>query len=168
MPDAPLAYPLTVFYDASCPLCREEIETLKARDCDDRLRLVDCSAAAFDERTCSAQGVTRTMMMGRIHARDVAGRWLVGLDVFAAVYGAAGFRRLARIYGSRRLRPLLDRAYPWIATHRYALSRFGLPRLFRLFAGGARPQSTASPDCAACVRPAASPLLPHRDDSGAR
>jgi predicted DCC family thiol-disulfide oxidoreductase YuxK len=162
MPDATLTYPLTVYYDASCPLCRTEMETLKARDCDDRLRLVDCSAAAFDARTFAAQGVTRTMMMERIHAHDVAGRWLVGLDVFAVVYGAAGFPRLARLYGSRRLRPLLDRAYPWIATHRYALSRFGLPRLFHLFA---RPPSTASRDCAACTRPVAPPP---EDDSRVR
>jgi predicted DCC family thiol-disulfide oxidoreductase YuxK len=160
VPDATLSYPLTVYYDASCPLCRAEMETLKARDCDDRLRLVDCSAAAFDARTCAAQGVSRTMMMERIHARDVAGRWLVGLDVFAAVYGAAGFHVLARIYGSRRLRPLLDRAYPWIAAHRYALSRFGLPRLFRLSARGTRPMSTASRACAACARPAAPPPSP--------
>ena len=167
MPDATLAYPLTVYYDASCPLCRAEMETLKARDCDDRLRLVDCSAAAFDARATAAQGVTRTMMMERIHARDVAGRWLVGLDVFAAVYGAAGLHGLARIYGSRRLRPLLDCAYPWIAAHRYALSRLGLPRFFHLLARGTRPVSTASRDCAACVRPVAPPPLPG-NDPGAR
>jgi predicted DCC family thiol-disulfide oxidoreductase YuxK len=161
MPDATLTYPLTVYYDASCPLCRTEMEALKARDCDDRLRLVDCSAAAFDAGTVAAQGVTRTMMMERIHARDVAGRWLVGLDVFAAVYGATGFPRLARLYGSRPLRPWLDRAYPWIAAHRYALSRFGLPRLFHLLARRTRPPSTASRDCAACVRPVAPP----QDDS---
>jgi len=163
MPDATLAYPLTVYYDASCPLCRAEMETLKARDCDDRLRLIDCSTAAFDARTCAAQGVTRGMMMERIHARDVAGRWLVGLDVFAAVYDAAGFHGLARIYGSRRLRPWLDRAYPWIAAHRYALSRFGLPRLFHLLARRTRPISPASSGCAACKRTVAAP----EDDSGA-
>jgi predicted DCC family thiol-disulfide oxidoreductase YuxK len=154
--DAP-HYPLTVYYDASCPLCRAEMETLKARDDGDRLQLVDCSAAAFDAATCAAQGVTRSMMLERIHARDAAGRWRSGLDVFAAVYGAAGFPRLARLYGSRRLRPLFDRAYPWIAAHRYALSRFGLPRLFHLFARGTRPLSIASRDCAACARPAPPP-----------
>ena len=159
MPDPTLAYPLTVYYDASCPLCRAEMETLKARDGDDRLRLVDCSAAAFDATTCAAQGVTRTMMMERIHARDASGRWLVGLDVFAAVYGAAGFPRFARIYASRWLRPLLDRAYPWIATHRYALSRFGLPRLFDLFARRTPPNSPSSA-CTACARHVGPPPSP--------
>ena len=132
------AYPLTVYYDASCPLCRSEMETLKARDTGDVLRLVDCSVPAFDDAACAADGVTRPMMMARIHARDADGRWLRGVDVFALVYRAAGFTALARIYGSRPLRPLFDRLYPWIADHRYLLTRCGLPRLFRWLAPARR------------------------------
>jgi len=143
----PLAYPLTVYYDASCPLCRAEMETLKSRDMADALHLVDCSAPTFDERATAADGVTRAHMMARIHARDNAGRWLRGMDVFAAVYAAAGLHALARIYASRLLRPLFDRLYPWIADHRQALSRFGLPRLVALLA----PNAPAS--CRHCARP---------------
>jgi predicted DCC family thiol-disulfide oxidoreductase YuxK len=132
------AYPLTVYYDASCPLCRSEMETLKARDAGDVLRLVDCSASAFDDAACAAEGVTRPMMMARIHARDADGRWLRGVDVFALVYRAAGFTALARLYGSRLLRPLFDRLYPWIADHRYLLTRCGLPRLFHWLAPARR------------------------------
>jgi predicted DCC family thiol-disulfide oxidoreductase YuxK len=123
--DPALAYPLAVYYDASCPLCRTEIETLKARDVEDLLYLVDCSTGVI-----AFQDVTREDMMARIHARDATGRWLRGIDVFAAVYRAAGLRILARIYASPRLRPLLDRVYPWIADHRQLLSRLGLSRLF--------------------------------------
>lgn len=138
------AYPLTVYYDASCPLCRSEMEALKARDTDDVLRLVDCSAPTFDEALCGAEGVTRPMMMARIHARDAGGRWLRGVDVFAVAYRAAGFITLARIYESGLLRPLFDRLYPWIADHRYLLTRCGLPRLFHWLA---RPRR----DCATCA-----------------
>jgi predicted DCC family thiol-disulfide oxidoreductase YuxK len=138
------AFPLTVYYDASCPLCRSEMETLKARDAGNVLRLVDCSASAFNEAPCAAEGVTRPMMMARIHARDAGGRWLRGVDVFAVVYRAAGFTALARIYESRLLRPLFDRLYPWIADHRYLLTRCGLPRLFRWLAPVQR-------DCATCA-----------------
>lgn len=127
-------YPLTVYYDASCPLCRSEMETMKARDAGNVLRLVDCSAPAFSETTCATEGVTRPMMMVRIHARDAGGRWLRGVDVFAVVYRAAGFTTLARLYESRLLRPLFDRLYPWIADHRHVLSRWGLPRLFHWLA----------------------------------
>ena len=131
-------FPLTVYYDASCPLCRSEMETLKARDAGNVLRLVDCSAPAFNEAPCAAEGVTRPMMMARIHARDAGGRWLRGVDVFAAVYRAAGFTTLARIYETRLLRPLFDRLYPWIADHRRVLTRCRLPRLFHWLAPARR------------------------------
>lgn len=143
-------WPLTIYYDASCPLCRAEMEAMKARDAAGVLRLVDCSAAGFDEGTIKAPGVTRAAMLIRIHAQDAAGRWLVGVPVFAAVYRAAGLRVPARLFESPWLRPFFDRAYPWIADHRYLLSRLGLSRFFHLVAlRGAAP---ARP-CAACARP---------------
>lgn len=129
--NAPVAYPLTVYYDASCPLCRAEIEALKARDNEDAMRLVDCSAADFSDAVAASEGVTRQAMMARIHGRDAAGRWHRGMDVFAAVYAIAGMRRLARIYASPLLRPWLERLYPWIADNRQLLSRLGLPWLFK-------------------------------------
>jgi len=131
------AYPVSVYYDASCALCRAEIEAMKSRDAHDRLRLVDCSAADF----AAPEGTTRDALMARIHARDANGAWLRGVDVFAAVYEAAGFRRTARLYRSRALRPLFDRLYPWIADRRRMLSALGLPRLFHL---------ARRPACAAC------------------
>ena len=131
-------YPITVFYDASCGLCRAEVEAMKSRDAFDRLRLADCSAPDF----VAPEGVTRDALMSRIHARDANGAWLRGLDVFAEVYEAAGFRRIARLYRSRLLRPLLDRIYPWIADHRQALSAVGIARLFGL---------ARRPACATCT-----------------
>ena len=139
--DPALAYPLTIYYDASCPLCRAELETLSQRDAEGLLQLVDCSTGAI-----ALDGVTNDDMMARIHARDAAGRWLRGMDVFAAVYRAAGLFLLARIYAARGLRPLFDRLYPWIADHRQLLSRIGLPRVFRLVA--IEPRA-----CDACARP---------------
>ena len=38
----PITFPLTVFYDASCPLCASEMHALAARDREARLVLVDC------------------------------------------------------------------------------------------------------------------------------
>lgn len=131
--------PLTVYYDASCPLCATEMHALRDLDWRGRLKLVDCSAKDFDDRRISCEGVTREDLMTRIHARDPEGRWLVGIDAFEAVYGAAGLKKAARFWGDRRWRPLLDRIYPWIARYRQPLSRLGLHRLIgSLLRGAAR------------------------------
>jgi len=128
--------PLTVYYDKSCPLCATEMESLQKLDWRGRLRLEDCSAAAFDDSAARAEGVTREDMMTRMHVRDPEGRWLKGPDAFEAVYASAGLQRVARVWGSRRLRPLLDRVYPWIARNRQALSRLGVHRVVgRLLSG---------------------------------
>lgn len=121
--------PLTVYYDQSCPLCATEMHVIRELDWRGRLKLVDCSAPEFDDRALADEGVTREAMMTRLHARDPEGRWLTGLDAFEAVYASAGLQGMARFWGDRRLRPVLDRIYPVMARYRQPLSRLGLHRL---------------------------------------
>lgn len=96
------------------------------------LMLIDCSSAEFRDSEPARDGITRESMLRRIHARDAAGHWLVGVDVFEVAYGAVGFSALAALWRNRWLRPLWEFLYPWVARNRYVLSRFGLPRLFGL------------------------------------
>jgi predicted DCC family thiol-disulfide oxidoreductase YuxK len=114
--DRPVHYPLTVFYDASCPMCATEMNALKARDREGRLELVDCSAPQFDEDALLGDGLRRRDLMELIHARDAHGRWFVGTEVFELAYAAAGPRRL----------------YPWVTRHHQVLSRLGFNRVMRL------------------------------------
>jgi predicted DCC family thiol-disulfide oxidoreductase YuxK len=127
----PIRYPLTVFYDASCPMCANEMQALCEIDPAKRLELVDCSAAGFSDEGFLAEGITRASLMRRIHARDARGRWLVGMDAFEAVYRAAGLEAAARMWANPRLRPLFDRLYPLIARYRQALSQLGMDVLVR-------------------------------------
>jgi predicted DCC family thiol-disulfide oxidoreductase YuxK len=127
-----LRYPLTVFYDRSCPMCATEMHALRDLDRHGRLELVDCSAQEFDDEGLLAEGITRAKLMTLIHARDAHGRWLVGVDCFEAAYRAVGLEGAARVWGNRRLRPLLMRTYPWVARHRQLLSRLGANALVRL------------------------------------
>ena len=127
----PLRYPLTVFYDASCPLCVSEMHSLRELDKAGRIELVDCSAREFSDEGLRAQGITRASLMERIHARDAYGRWLVGMDAFEAVYRAAGLEAAARLWANPRWRPTFERLYPWIARNRQLLSRLGTHRLVR-------------------------------------
>jgi predicted DCC family thiol-disulfide oxidoreductase YuxK len=98
-------FPITVFYDASCPLCADEIHMLKSRDDSDKLVLVDCSTLESPE------------FMRRLHVRDADGLWLVGVDAFRAIYSAVGLKTLGFLW--LLLRPI----YPWIARHRQMLSK---------------------------------------------
>jgi len=135
-----IRYPLTVFYDASCPMCASEMLALKERDRESRLVLVDCSAAEFDAEVLAGTGITRSDLMTRMHARDAHGRWLAALDAIEAAYRAAGLERAARFWGARGLRPLLNPLYRCVARRRQALSRLGSGALVRRFIG-----SRASP-----------------------
>lgn len=126
-----IVYPLTIYYDASCPLCRTEMETLKQTDHRNQLILVDCSQVSLSvPASCP---VTKAAMMERIHAQDVNGQWIKGVDVFAAAYTAAGFTKLGQFWGSKLLRPLLSRVYPLVADNRQWLSKTPLPNLLNTF-----------------------------------
>ncbi len=123
-------YPLTLYYDGSCPVCASEIQNLAARDAAGRLVMVDCSAGDFDT---TGFPVTREEMMGAMHAQDAAGCWMSGVDVFIAAYGAVGMGWVSAFLSHPVVRPLADRGYPWIAQNRYRLSALGFGQLFQLF-----------------------------------
>lgn len=123
-------WPLVIYYDASCPLCREEMHALKAHDADDRLQLVDSSAPGFSDPHLAAAGIPQEALMRLIHARDAGGRWFVGVQVFELAYGAAGLHRIAALWASPRLRPVWDRLYPWVARFRQPLSWLRLNRAY--------------------------------------
>jgi predicted DCC family thiol-disulfide oxidoreductase YuxK len=128
--DAGLAYPLTLYFDDSCPLCRAEMAAITRHDHAGRIRLVDCSAPGFDDEHCRAAGIAARELMHRLHARDARGRWAVGVPAVAAAYRAVGLAGLGGFFASPRLQPLLARLYGWLADHRQGLSRTGLTGLF--------------------------------------
>jgi predicted DCC family thiol-disulfide oxidoreductase YuxK len=119
--------PLTVYFDASCPMCHSEILNIKTHDAKDHLRLVDCSAPGFDDSPFLHEGVTLADMMTRLHVRDRQGAWIKGTAAMELIYRTAGMERMARLWESHAL---LGRMYPWIARHRQALSYTGVPLLF--------------------------------------
>lgn len=125
-----IAYPLRIYYDHSCPLCRTEMQALKSYDVKQRLDLVDCSPLNFSDPFTNTAGYTRAEMMRLIHACDADGQWLIGVGVFEAAYGATGIIGMEKIWANPILRPLWDRIYPWIADHRMFLSKLGVTRLF--------------------------------------
>ena len=152
------AWPLVIYYDASCPLCREEMHALAAYDTDAKLQLVDASPAAFGDDHTRAAGIDHGALMRLIHARDREGRWYRGVEVFELAYAAAGLVGVAAVWADPRLRPLWDRLYPWVARFRQPLSRLRLNRLYGALVrrAAARVQRRAGACAAgACVVPQA-------------
>ena len=126
-----MSSPVEVYYDRECAMCRGEIEALADADGNARLRLHDCSAPGFEDGEALRAGVDRAAMLRAMHVRDADGRWHRGVDAFVVMYRAAGFDGLANIWAHRRLKPVWERIYPFIANHRRTLDRLGFPRLVR-------------------------------------
>jgi predicted DCC family thiol-disulfide oxidoreductase YuxK len=148
--------PLTIYYDASCPLCRKEMHALSDHDVRAQLQLVDCSSPGFRDPEVDRAGFQTQALMALIHAHDADGRWFIGVDVFVLAYRAVGIDTIAGLWSNRWLRPIWDRTYPWIARHRMGLSKIGFTTAFGwLVAWSARRSLARSQAChdGVCKRP---------------
>jgi predicted DCC family thiol-disulfide oxidoreductase YuxK len=126
-------FPMTVYFDASCPLCREEMAVIKARDYAEEIILTDCSTAGFFDPIAQAHGISQSQMMQLIYARAANGQWLIGIDVFIAVYERVGLSSIAQFWGHPVLSKFLRKLYPWIAKYRQGLSRLGANKIYTYF-----------------------------------
>lgn len=101
-------WPLTLYYDGSCPLCAREIRLLRQRADRQRLQLVDISQPGFQ---ASALGLTQKTLQDRLHAHFADGQWLTGLDATLWSWRAAGMGTWAAPLAWRPLRPLFELGY---------------------------------------------------------
>lgn len=144
-PDSePGTYPMTIYYDASCPLCNAEINNLQRRSTDGRLAFVDISAPGFASQP---PGVTLAQMMALIHARKADGSIIQGMEVFRLAYGAAGIGWVAGALDLPVIGTLAERLYPWIARHRQRFPRFLVRWLFDRPVQRAAEKSAAQAHC---------------------
>jgi len=116
--------PLTVFYDAGCPVCALEMDFLHRRDRCDRLKLVDISAPGFD---ASQHGLVHGDLDAAIHALGPDGTVLRGMEALRSAYRAAGLGWLLQATRWPVLKPAFDVAYRGFARHRHAISRLLAP-----------------------------------------
>ena len=134
------AYPLTVYYDASCPLCVAEMGAMKARDADGRLDLVDCSPAGF-----SGGPAPRQALMTAMHAVDAEGRVRSGMAAIRACRKAVGLPSGGMLLDLPVVGALADRAYAMLARNRYRLPRWLVTRLASR--GAIAPNTCADDHC---------------------
>jgi predicted DCC family thiol-disulfide oxidoreductase YuxK len=125
--------PLTIYFDASCPLCNSEIQNIKLHDAQGHLILVDCSASNFDVAPFENGGITLKDMMQALHVRNNQGDWIIGVPAFELIYQAVGLTAIANFWGGKFTGALAAKLYPWIARNRQLLSRAGLQWGFKLW-----------------------------------
>lgn len=119
-------YPLTLLYDASCAVCRLEMEHLRERSTDGRLHFVDITAPGFDP---ARYGATLNEMNAVIHGITADGRTLRGVEVLRLAYAAAGLGWVLRPSGWPVLQPFFDAGYRVFARHRRGISQLLRPAI---------------------------------------
>jgi predicted DCC family thiol-disulfide oxidoreductase YuxK len=117
-------YPLTLYYDANCPVCALEMDHLRARNDAGKLRFVDIAAPGFDS---PLPGVTLAQLDAEIHATRPDGTVLRGVEVLRLAYAAVGLGWVLRPTAWAPLRPLVDVGYRLFARHRRRISRAAAP-----------------------------------------
>ena len=128
-------YPLTLFYDASCPVCALEMDHLRERDKAARLTFVDISAPGFNPGPYEA---TLESMNAELHGMCADGRLLRGVLVLRLAYEAVGLGVFWRPTAWWPLRPVFDAGYRWFAGHRREISRAAAPLINAIRAWRAR------------------------------
>jgi predicted DCC family thiol-disulfide oxidoreductase YuxK len=137
------AYPLTLLYEETCPLCKLEIDNLKARNGAGLLRFVDVSAPDFDP---VPYGVPLADLLEAIHAVKADGGMVKGVGVFRLAYAAVGLGWITRPTGWPLLKPLFDRGYVHLARNRHRISEKFAWLLFGIAAKRAERRSRACKD----------------------
>lgn len=142
--------PVTVYFDNSCPICREEIGALKSIDARGALTLIDCSAENFSDPEATRQGLTQDMLKQSMHVRDGAGQWHSAADAFVMMYDAVGFDSAVRLLKSKGARRLFDAVYPVFARHRHKLRFTGAHKVMPwLIRRAAAKQAARAATCSA-------------------
>lgn len=137
-------HPLTLLYDAACPVCSLEMDHLRDRNRQGRLAFIDIAAPGFD---AAHHGSTLAELQAQIHGVLPDGSHLIGLAALRAAYDAVGLGWVLRPTAWGPLAPLADAGYRVFARHRQSISRAAAPFIAALRSVGARRTAAAVARC---------------------
>ncbi len=109
-------YPLTVYYDSSCPICEREMRLLQQRDQHGNLLLLDCSSADF---VAPAGAPDVASMMKLLHVQTPDGQWVAGVPAFQMIYRGVGFGFASDWLERPPVARMMKILYPLIARFRH-------------------------------------------------
>src|SRR3954452_6282278 len=139
-------YPLTLLYDAQCPVCALEMDHLRARGRDGRLLFIDIAQPGFD---AGRFGLGFEAVDAEIHAIRPDGSVIKGVEVLRLAYAAVGLGWVMHPTGWAPLRPLFDLGYRVFARHRRRISVAAAPLIDAIRAQRARRTAEAMRACQA-------------------
>jgi predicted DCC family thiol-disulfide oxidoreductase YuxK len=139
-------YPLTLLYDAGCPVCSLEMDHLRERNHAGALRFVDIAAPGFDP---APYGVTLAALNAEIHGVRPDGSLIRGVPVLRLAYTAAGLGWVVRPTGWAPLQPMFDALYCVFARNRQPISRVAAPLIDAVRAQRARRAVARMSECSA-------------------
>ena len=113
------SYPLTVYFDGECPICRREIDLMKLLNRNERLQFIDFSVPSYRP---TEHGLNQCDLGKVIHARWSDGTIITGVDVFREMWEGVGLGFLARLSRRPMINKLLVKAYAWFARNRLRLT----------------------------------------------
>lgn len=113
-------YPLTLFHDGNCPVCRVDVANLKAHNHEGKLRFIDIAQPDFD---AAAYGKTQDELLAEIHAQRPDGSFVKGMETFRLAYRGVGLGWVLAPADWGLLREPANAAYRLFARHRPWISR---------------------------------------------
>ena len=137
-------YPLTLLYDAACPVCALEMDHLRGRNARGHLAFIDITAPGFN---AAQHGATLAELQAQIHGVQPDGSHLIGLAALRAAYAAVGLGWVLKPTAWGPLAPLADAGYRAFARHRQRISGAAAPFIAALRAGRARRTAAAMAQC---------------------
>ena len=139
-------YPLTLLYDAACPVCSLEMDHLRERNALCRLAFIDIAAPGFD---AARYATTLAELQAQMHGVRPDGSHLIGLAALREAYAAVGLGWVLKATAWGPLAPLADAGYRVFARHRQRISRAAAPFIAALRTVRARRTAAAMARCQA-------------------
>lgn len=137
-------YPLTLLYDAACPVCALEMDHLRSRNHQGLLAFVDIAQPGFDP---ARYGASLAEMDAEIHGVWADGSLVRGMPALRLAYAAVGLGWVLRPTGLAPLRPWFDGAYRLFARYRRPISRLAAPLINAVRAQRARRMAARMAAC---------------------
>jgi predicted DCC family thiol-disulfide oxidoreductase YuxK len=112
-------YPVTIFYDGACPICRAQMRYWSAKDKNQRLLWIDIRERDFAP---ARYGLDPRLVQEYMYAKEAAGATVRGVDAFIWIMRACGYRLLSFLMDLPILKSFARLGYRLFAKYRYAIS----------------------------------------------